>query len=86
MQLQDRVNKIKEKYEKKALLGLASITPEEFSRLSDDFREMIQHPSRFKIQEKRQLTTMTLILDSQKIITWSEPQHLRCYIIATASS
>ena len=61
MQLQDRVNKIKEKYEKKALLGLASITPEEFSRLSDDFREMIQHPSRFKIQEKRQLTTMTLI-------------------------
>ena len=61
MQLQDRVNKITEKYEKKALLGLVSITPDEFSKLSDDFREMIQHPSRFKIQEKRQLTTMTLI-------------------------
>jgi hypothetical protein len=55
------VNKITEKYEKKALLGLVSITPEEFTKLSDDFREMIQHPSRFKIQEKRQLTTMTLI-------------------------
>ena len=26
------------------------------------------------------------ILDSQKIITWSGAQHLRCYIIATASS
>ena len=25
-------------------------------------------------------------LDSQKIITWSGAQHLRCYIIATASS
>lgn len=61
LQLQDRVNKITEKYEKKALLGLVSITPDEFSKLSDDFREMIQHPSRFKIQEKRQLTTMTLI-------------------------
>lgn len=61
MQLQDRVNIITEKYEKKALLGLVSITPEEFSTLSDDFREMIQHPSRFKIQEKRQITAMTLI-------------------------
>lgn len=61
MQPQDRVNKITEKYEKKALLGLVSITPEEFSKLSDGFREMVQHPSRFKIQEKRQLTTLTLI-------------------------
>lgn len=61
LQLQDRVNKITKKYEKKALLGLVSITPDEFSELSDDFREMIQHPSRFNIQEKRQLTTMTLI-------------------------
>lgn len=25
-------------------------------------------------------------LDSQKIITWSGAQHLRCYIIATVSS
>ena len=27
-----------------------------------------------------------IFLDSQKIITWSGAQHLRCYIIATASS
>ncbi|SFE98914.1 Hypothetical protein TPAS_1650 [Trichococcus pasteurii] len=27
-----------------------------------------------------------ITLDSQKIITWSGAQHLRCYIIATASS
>ena len=29
---------------------------------------------------------VTYSLDSQKIITWSGAQHLRCYIIATASS
>lgn len=61
MQLQDRVDKIIEKYEKKTLLGLVHISPAEFNNLANDFREMIQHPSRFKIQEKRHLTTMTLI-------------------------
>lgn len=61
VQLQDRVNKIIEKYEKKTLLGLVHISPTEFNNLANDFREMIQHPSQFKIQEKRQLTTMTLI-------------------------
>lgn len=30
--------------------------------------------------------SLVYILDSQKIITWSGAQHLRCYIIATASS
>ena len=61
VQLQDRVDKIIEKYEKKTLLGLVHISPAEFNNLANDFREMIQHPSRFKIQEKRHLTTMTLI-------------------------
>lgn len=36
--------------------------------------------------ETNYIACLTIILDSQKIITWSEPQHLRCYIIATASS
>lgn len=61
VQLQDRVDKIIGKYEKKTLLGLVHISPTEFNNLANDFREMIQHPSRFKIQEKRRLTTMTLI-------------------------
>ena len=37
-------------------------------------------------QKDRSTKEGALILDSQKIITWSGAQHLRCYIIATASS
>ena len=36
--------------------------------------------------EEDQVIEISYDLDSQKIITWSGAQHLRCYIIATASS
>lgn len=60
-ELAKRVERVIKKKEKKALLGLASISPVEFQELVNEFKQMLRNPAKFNFQQRYYLTTMTLI-------------------------
>ncbi len=64
------------------VLGSSSFILKDLTTADNLSSKDIQHEQVAKAPAKYS----TNILDSQKIITWSGAQHLRCYIIATASS
>ena len=51
-ELAKRVERVIKKKEKKALLGLASISPVEFQELVNEVKQMLRNPAKFNFQQR----------------------------------